>query len=441
MLSPFVTEYATQARTDGAGLFFGTLTLLALIRLQKRPGPGGQALAGLTLGLGLATRYFIAAALPLLFLIDLRLWSGARRAPAPARRRIQRGIAVGWLGIPLGLVIGSPFLLTELPRIGTDLLHESRTSHPGAEGLDWGGNLLWYLRVAIPEALSLPVLVLALLGITVALLRRRSEALLLLLFVATFLLGISVASLHWSRWLVQIAPLLNVFAAMGLIEATRACGERIDRAVGRPIRSGTVLTVLATTVLLFAPASESLDEARASLRPSTRDLAREWILAHLSPRTRIAADLYTAPLQDSPFADTQYAFSWAEKFRAPIEVRRAGYDVLMVSSAVHGRFLRAPERYPQEARFYRKLFRNFREIAVFPSRPGVRGPTVRIYDLNRGRWSGKVERKGSFANRPRGIHDRGPWKNPSVAPQSRPARLPHKAGPGTGTLPPASSSR
>jgi hypothetical protein len=438
--SPFVTEYVTQARTDGAGLFFGTLALLALVRVRQRPEPGPQGLAGLALGLGLATRYFLAAALPLLLLIDLQHWRGARRAQGPERHRIRRGIAIGWLGVPLGLVIGSPFLLTELPQIGTDLLHESRTSHPGADGLGWGGNLLWYLRVGVPEALPLPVLGLTLFGIMIALVRRRGEPLLLLLFTAIFLMGISLSNLHWSRWLVQIAPLLNLFAAAALVETAGACGERIDRAFGRPVRSGAVLTALATTALLFSPAAESLHYARASIEPSTRDRARQWILANLPPETRIAADLYTAPLQDSPFADTQYTFSWAEKFRTPVEVRRAGYDVLMVSSAVHGRYLGARERYPRQARFYRKLFRNFPEIVEFRSQPGVRGPTIRIYDLRRARWSGKAEKKGAFAKRRRGLHDRGPWKNPSVAQPPDPTPRLREPSAAPGTPPPGSAS-
>jgi hypothetical protein len=66
---------------------------------------------------------------------------------------------------------------------------------------------------------------------------------------------------------------------------------------------------------------------------------------------------------------------------SPEVYRRAGYDHLMVSSAIYGRFLGAPRHFRTEAGFYRALFRDAELVAEFRPPPDGRGPVIRLYRL------------------------------------------------------------
>src|SRR5205085_12348090 len=80
-------------------------------------------------------------------------------------------------------------------------LTNENASHVGRDGLSPAGNLWWYLRDAIPNAISWPVALLAVVGIFFAVVHRRDPRRLVLLVAgATFLFAISMSKLHWDRW-------------------------------------------------------------------------------------------------------------------------------------------------------------------------------------------------------------------------------------------------
>jgi len=377
VLSPITLDHSLMARTDGAGLFFGFLATWALLRLLQEPSRGAHIAAGFTLGLAIATRYFLVGLLPLLLWVDAILLRRASRTD-PERGAIRWSIFAGLCSVGIGLVVGAPFLLTELPEVLANLAHETRATHPGADGLSPAGNLGWYLRAALPRSVPGVVLGLAAVGAGLAVARREIAPLLLLAFVAIFVVGVSFATLHWGRWMIQILPILALFAASAVVRLTRWTTDR----VGAGARATQVMLVLVVVAVSAVPAMSYVRFARLQATPSTRDRGREWIVRNLAPTDRIAADLYTVPLQETPFEDTRYVFSLTEIASTPAELRRRGYDIAMVSGAVYGRFLADPARYRTEVAFYRTLFRRHELLAEFRPGAGGRGPVIRLYRLS-----------------------------------------------------------
>lgn len=374
LLSPLTLDHVDMARTDSAGLFFGLLGTWALLRLWQEPSRAGHVVAGLAIGAAIATRYFLIALVPLLLVVDVALW---RAADPDARGETRSGAVLGGLSVLVGFAACAPFVVLDLGEVLANLAHEARAEHPGADGLGPLGNLSFYLTTAFPRSVPAPILALSVVGALVACRDRRLEPLLLLGFVAIFLGGISLATLHWGRWLIQVLPVVALFAAAGLVWGVGAVSARW-------VRGETAAALLLVVVVLgvsAGPAASFVRHVRLQATPSTREIARAWIVANLSPDERITADLYTAPLQRTPFAATEYVFSLAQIADRPADLARRGYDVAMVSSAVYRRFFAAPERYPRETAFYRTLFRKHERLAEF--RPGAdgRGPVIRLYRL------------------------------------------------------------
>lgn len=374
LLSPLTFDHVDMARTDGAGLFFGFLAIWAMLRLLQEPTRRAHALAGATLGFAIGTRFFLAGLIPLLAVVDLLLLA---RSEDRDRSRERTSVAIGALCILAGLAASAPFLFFEWNEVFANLAHETRSSHPGADGFDTVGNLMWYLGDALPRSVPAAVLLLSAAGAILAALRRDVAPLLLVGFIVIFLGGISFATLHWGRWLIQILPLFSILAAGALVWSVSAL---VRRSGGGP-RAVAIALVSCTLLISARPAWTFFQHVRIQAAPSTRDQSRMWIVRNLDPSERIAADLYTAPLQETPFDDTDYVFSLGQIGDSPEELGARGYDVAMVSNAVYGRFFATPQRYPKEVAFYRRLFRRHELLAEFRPGPAMRGPVIRLYRL------------------------------------------------------------
>jgi 4-amino-4-deoxy-L-arabinose transferase-like glycosyltransferase len=373
-LSPLSLTHAQMLRTDSAGLFFGLLALWLTLRMLDHPSRGAHALAGLAIGAAVGTRYFLATLAPVLACADLVLASRLHGRPAERRRLL--GLAVlGLACVALGFALTTPYFIIDFPTVWKNLAHEMREEHLGADGQGFVANLAWYSTTALAASMPLTWLAAALAGVALAAWRRNAAAALVALSVAGFVVAISTASLHWQRWLIQVLPLVALFAAVGLVALARALAGLTRGGAGLE----AALVVLLTVLVSAQPALAYVEHGLLQARPSTRIAAREWMEANVPPGSTIAADFYTAPLHETRL-HADYHFSLAADGELE-EYRRAGYDYVMVSDAIYGRYLREPERYPREVAFYETLLRSGRLVKRFAPREFGRGPTITLYAL------------------------------------------------------------
>ena len=141
---PLVIEQITISRTDGLLLFFSTLGVIVWVRLIGKLTTRRIVLAGILTGAATATKYQLGLFAPLL---GLTIWA------APPRRR-ARTVLLFVSAAALTFALLSPYVLIDWRQALQQLRFESRSSHPGADGLNPVGNLLWYLGAALPQTLS-----------------------------------------------------------------------------------------------------------------------------------------------------------------------------------------------------------------------------------------------------------------------------------------------
>lgn len=373
LLIPITVSHAQAVRTDSAGLFFVALSLWLCCRVHDEPRTMNQVMAGLVIGLGIGTRYFLVGLIAILLGVNWLVWQ--RRRDDPWAWRIWALALVGLASVLVGFAVSTPYFFLDHASALQSLRIEARARHAGADGLTPIGNLGWYLTYALPSSLTWPQAVLGAMGCALALSDGAPKPLLLFLFIVVFLGEISLSPLHWERWIIQILPILSLFAAHPLVRLARLARERLAL---RP-------TTMMITVVLGLAASSAWPVYRLAVLaiqhggPSTRIVAREWVLGNLPAGSRIAQDTYSAPLDRTGFYVIEH-FSLSQKHTLQ-DYRRDGFQYLMVSSAVYERFLGEDERHPIQAAFYRELFETERLVAEFVPSTSRGGPVIRVYQL------------------------------------------------------------
>jgi len=384
-ICPLLVAHAQLVRTDTACFFFALLALAACLRLLDDASPGRQLLAGAAVGLAIATKYSLAALLPVLLVADMLTLRSTRR-----RDDGWLGVALGLLAVPAAFALTSPYFFIELPAALADVRYETSKGHLGADTLSPWRNLWWYVTQAFPASLGWPVTLAAGAGLVLLAWRRRPSELLLLTFVLAVMLELAFSRLHWERWLIPILPVVALAAGGALCD-----GIARLRLGARPARAVSAAAVL---VLSLAPAYGTIRLGLQHTNPSTRRAARDWIVARVPGGSRIAQEWYTAPLVADDFygysrdryapvtVDSGKRFLVLERHaladgRTLVDYRREGFEYLVASNAMYDRYLAEADRYAAEAEFYRTLFREGELLEQFsPSR--VRGgPIIRVYRL------------------------------------------------------------
>ena len=151
----------------------------------------------------------------------------------------------------------------------------------------------------------------------------------------------------------------------------------------RPRRSGrTLLVVIAACLVL--PAWRTGVEAVALARPTTREVAKDWIRAHLPPGASIAKESYTPDFPEGTFQ------VFHRRFVTRLTLAElARFDYVLVANAAYGRFadparLNKPHQREMAVR-YAEIFRSWELVHEWIPGPLQEGPVLRLYKTPRPR--------------------------------------------------------
>lgn len=367
-LGPLVVMHARLVRTDSAATAFGMLALYLILRLLDAPSWRLHLAAGVAIGLAIAARYFMVALVAPLLAVDLLLYLRSRTLGA--QPFAWQGAFLGLLSVPVIFLLSVPTLLPNFAKVVTDLRTEARSTHMGADGLSFFGNLRWYATTGLVQSVQWPLAIAVWAGIILLVVERALRPLLLLLFALTFLVGVSLSPLHWHRWIIPILPVLMLAAAVTLDRLATWAARRSPRLATAYFGVGVLL-------LLAWPLGKTILMDVRDAGPNTRLEARAWMAAHLPPASRLLQESYGAPLDNLSFR--------AEAIRSLADtgdlsaLRNLGYDYVVASSAIYDRIFAEPERYPDEIAFYNQLFATSALVKEFDPAWYESGPVIRIY--------------------------------------------------------------
>jgi hypothetical protein len=422
-------HYAHFALNDVPTMAPVCLALAGVAGVLTRGRLGDYALAGAGLGLACATKYTGG-----IVLIALLAAAAVAPAPPPARRAL--GIALAGALALAAFLVANPFSLLDFHSFRQGLTEQSAASSDGGGklGLTGSSGILYYLRTTTWGLGWVPAL--AALGGSVALaVRDWRRALVLVPAVLLFLFFMGSQDRFFARWLLPVYPGLCLLAAFGAVRLATWALERL----GRPHPAWAA--VAAGIILCAQGLVHAVHNDAVLARADTRQLAREWMVDHLPPGTKVVVE----PVVPDAWASdpgralraTGNGARWAkwptsrsrlladgtprkhglgpivkledyERTLFPGLVRQyadKGYCWVLTGSTQFGRALAEPEAVPQALRYYDALRRNGR--VVFAARQPLRrfsfdfsfnsypldfhrpGPEIVIYRLNGGACGGR----------------------------------------------------
>jgi len=322
--------YSHTAVTD-VPLTLGVAACLALCVA------GRLELAGVAAGLAVSAKY------PGVFLAVPIVVAGWRR---------WRRVAVSLALAAAVFVATSPFVFVHPLQAWDDASRVQRLARDGWLGFEhdhWAGiafsSRLWHGAG--------PAMLVAVLGLVLALFRRSRADLVLASFVLVYFLDLLTIRAHFDRYVLPLVPPLGALA-------------------GR-VRYLTPVTAL----LLVVPLAWSIRDDRRLTRTDPRVTAYHWIERNLEHGTKVAADSSTAPLDGFDELPLQLPGPGREpdpnRDVARLRVQHVRYVVL--TGAVEDRVRAAAEDYPREIRFLDSL-----PAPIYRTESG-REPWVAVYRL------------------------------------------------------------
>jgi len=270
--------------------------------------------------------------------------------------RWRRLATAGALAV-VAFAVASPFVLLDAGRAWRDVTRVEGYHTTGWLGFEHDPPGPLAVLERLWDGLG-PFVLFGLVGIGVALWRRRRTDVALAAFALVYLAFVSSLHSHFDRYTLPLVPVLGALAA------------------ALPL----VPLVAAALASLVVPLVWSIGDARRLTRTDTRVVAQRWIEAHVPHGARVLAESSTPPLPG--FAVTPLALPGPGRAPDPNRsLARAHGRYVLVTGAVADRVLAAREHYPAEVRFYDDLRRRAR--LVYRVEPGgaLSGPWVRLYHV------------------------------------------------------------
>ena len=343
--SPAAIANSAIISLDAFGVFFTLLAMLLILPILDETGARPWAFGGIGVGLAVSGKYnvgLIGVALVAALLLRFG-WRGlARREP--------------YLALIVAIITFAafnPFSILDLNGFiyGLTMASDSQSGYAGAVG----NGYLWYLAY-LWSTEGLIVALAALQAIRVVYTRSK-HGIVLLSFVIVYYLFVSQFSVRNDRTILPIIPFLDVLAAWFVADVA---DWLIARRRERLWATGTVF--LACAVLLFQPLRTTLAIELHSSQSDGRESARRWIDSNLPAGSRIAVEGY------SPYVDTRrfVVAGYDTITRHPPEwYAQSGFEYIVLSQGMYGRFFGDPEGYSDLIAEYRNLFTRFPQVARF----------------------------------------------------------------------------
>jgi len=334
--------------------------------------------AGIAAGVGMASKYWILAVLPLLTVHLIRLISDRTTDWGE-----QKKLLLGLLAAGGAFFILSPYIILDAGTAFPAILWWAKKTTgeiPQVWAYHFQGTLpyLYHLTDNLPWAMGWPLAVLSLAGFLFCLFRRKKEDIVLVAWIVLNFLLIGSWFIKSIRYLLPIIPFLCVAAAA-------LTAELISRR-----RLKIIGTATAAAAFLWGGVFSSAFISIYSA-PHSKTQASEWVYDNIPPGSRLATDR-SIPLGERNalprlFPEEEFDFAYLfesdlgpEEKTAYLEGILERNDYVIIADELPIYFRNPEPEHLPEKEFLEQLFRGekgFKLIEVFKEYPRLGGLTIK----------------------------------------------------------------
>ena len=361
-ISPPNVSHSGLITPDSFVVFFAAASFLATVWIYRQGKTWQYILAGLCIGLAASSKYNGGLiVLPLLFVHFFYHGKTALK---------ERNLYLALLLGAFGFFAATPFALIDFSKFLADVRFEASHYATGHAGME-GDTLKWYLEYMWRTAGI--VYFFAILEILRGIYSRNKPIILLSIFPIVYFIFINSFVVRNDRTFLPLTPFLFLLAASLLVNWMNKAGALREKE--RQKRYCSVVVGLAF-VSLMQPASGTIVNTLRLTTVNSRETARQWIANDLPAGTKIAIESY------SPFIEpSQFSIHASRKMinHTPEWYIAQGFDYLIFSEGMYGRFFREPARYGKEISQYNKMFEQYYLLRMFTDG----GYEIRVYAVKR----------------------------------------------------------
>ena len=263
----------------------------------------------------------------------------------------------------MAFLLGTPFALLDHQEFLDDLAFEARHYSTGHAGME-GDSLAWYLTYL--WSVEGPLILFAALQVLRGLYLRSREVILVSAFPLIYFAVISSMAVRNDRTLMPMTPYLFILAASFLAQPP------LLRHLAQARRGLLVVPAALVLVSLALPLAATLRNGSQLTAEDSRATARLWVAENLPAGSRVAIESYSPYLDPRRFSVQAFGKLIDQ---APEWYAGNGFDYLIFSYGMFGRFYQQPDRYRDEVLRYDQFFRTLPLLRAFSDG----GYEVRIY--------------------------------------------------------------
>lgn len=373
---------------DAPMVFFFMLSFLFIWYIYKRGRPKDYILAGLFAGLAMATKY--GGQMLFLPLLLAHLFRKVEEKQPLQNIIFSLPLVLSGVFFGLGFLVGCPYFILDFGSFWKGFRWQSQhlyvSGHFGSSTAQpaW----LFYLKEGLRENVGLLSQVLVLGGVLYGLVKSKKRE--IILFSLPLVLFVIIGS--WKakavRYMLPLTPFLVLIAGYFLdiilhkIESYRTKSSQETRTASR---SNILLSFLLTSLILLPSVYRVLRFDLSLIQKDTRTLAHEWIEQNIPAGSHIACEEYSPPISETRY-DRHYRHTLGQVTLEYLTHR--GTQYVVISDIMYNRFLKAPEEFPRQARFYNSLDKHAVLIKTFEPAWNeklidLHNPTIKVYQLSR----------------------------------------------------------
>jgi len=352
-LFPLFVEHSHFASPDVPLTAALMAVVLALMHYMERPGYPSLLLACAATAVAVAIKYPGAIATAMIAVIVVFAAVRDRKYA----RVLSHGIAA-IVAVFVFLFFISPVLFTNFQAVMTSIGEEARSTHAGADGLGWGGNLGFYANEFFGVS-GILLSALALIGAWVVV-HRRLVTVLPALLGLFFWVIMSAVPLHWERWGVPMVISPLILASIGIYYSSTYAAEHFPENRWRKPVMVSVAVVIGANLLVG-----SLALVVAFLAPDTRIVSAERLSEKGMTASNTVFEGYSTFIPGSP----KTIFGDFKTVDGRLVAADPSRKFVLTSSCMNDRYFQNT-KYSEQRHFYDQIDSQFDlELRVTP---GVR---------------------------------------------------------------------